>query len=124
MKSNTYATIDAHIIQCRLHHKNNLSYSVGLKSGTSLTIQAKISPSTPPSNHPKISSSIWILISLCMSISIRIKISPKYPFLQIAYIGRQCYDLKQGQKNSRHHFCQFQEIRTPDLSGVLVLLQG
>ena len=34
MKSNTYATIDAHIIRCRLHHQNNLSYSVGLKSGT------------------------------------------------------------------------------------------
>jgi hypothetical protein len=33
MKGPSYATIDAHVICCRLHHSNNATYSVGLKSG-------------------------------------------------------------------------------------------
>ena len=38
MRSNNYATVEAYILRCRLHHQNNLSYSVGLKSGKQLPI--------------------------------------------------------------------------------------
>ncbi len=41
MKSNAYALIDAHIIRCRLHHQNNLKYSVALKSGSFCFIEGK-----------------------------------------------------------------------------------
>jgi hypothetical protein len=70
MKSNAYATIDAHIIRCRLHHHNNNSYSVGLKSGKPISMQAKTNSSAPPSSQPRNSSSKWIPISLCKWISI------------------------------------------------------
>jgi hypothetical protein len=70
MKSNCYASIDAHIIRCKLHHHNNLSYSVALKLGTTSCTQAKINKSPLPSRSPKNSSSIWTPTSRCKPINI------------------------------------------------------
>lgn len=50
MKSNAYVSIEAHVLECRLHHHNELSYSVALKSGTLGLIQEKINSFALPLN--------------------------------------------------------------------------
>ena len=48
MRSNIYALIDAHILECRTHHPTTKTYSVALKNCTSLLKLAKDPPIGTP----------------------------------------------------------------------------
>lgn len=41
IKGDRYAAIDAHVLNCRLHHQNQLKYSVTIKHSINLFIKGK-----------------------------------------------------------------------------------